>query len=200
GHRRAVAGGRPRRDGVQRDVEPPEREPLAVALRVHVVLARREHPRDHPPLHRLPVADAGVPEPAVLHAPPPPREALVPLGPVGALERHRVADLPREHLLHLGPGRAGRRQAGSAHRGVVLQRAREPRLPSPAVQPRRLVLVEEQDGGARAAHQPEEVGQRAADLVAEQPGLSSVSVHVLVATGLGAGSAGAGGMTARPGD
>ncbi|KAI4998664.1 hypothetical protein ZWY2020_054006 [Hordeum vulgare] len=94
--------------------------------------------------------------------------------------------------------------AGSAHRverrGVVLQRARKPRLPSPAVQPRRLVLAEEQDGGVRAAHQPEEVGQRAAGLVAEQPGLSSVSVRVLVATGLGAGSAGAGGMTARPGD
>nr|ACN36773.1 unknown [Zea mays] len=180
-HRAApVADRRPRGHGVHGLVHPPEREPLAVALHLHAVVARREHPRDHAPLQRLPVADAGVLEPAFLHALPPPGEGLVPLEAVRGLERHRVADLPREHLLRLGPRGAGVRQPSRLHgverRGVVPQRAREPRLPPPGVEGV-LVLAQEEDGGARAAREPEEVGHRGAGLVAEQAVRREDAVH-----------------------
>jgi hypothetical protein len=45
----AVADGRPRGHGVHGLIHPPEREPFIVALRLHAIVAPREHPRDQAP-------------------------------------------------------------------------------------------------------------------------------------------------------
>lgn len=77
------------------------RPDFSVALWVQAIGAWHEHPHAH--LHLLPIAGASKPDPTILNVWPPPREALVPLGPCccypsahGCMEETSLTEATRE--------------------------------------------------------------------------------------------------------